>query len=432
MAERAATPRLPGTLGWFPLLGAWLVPFHRIATHTWGHGPATFTCLIASLVLLLFAATLGRLLGRILVTSATGWIILAGLFLLLIYTAQGLRRELDRPDNQNWILDVASNTHDAGTLFLEGRNPYGERIQPHAVTRGPHVEIKGDRVLMYGVPYTYGFPYFPAMFLSYLPFRALVSGFHSIRIGNCAFLLLTVGGILYLVRRLGPSGAPWTGALAACVASLGIKDLPGQLFGFGVTDLVIAFYAVYGFIALTRNRFLLAGILFGLCQACKLLPGPLLILPVLLWLYRKHGFAAVALGYVVTSALCLLPFVLWGPGPFLSSTILFYMTHHGGGDSTSLWFFLPEALKGPFTLLGFALSAGFALFAARRRSEGLVWPLFLGYSSYLTFMAFAPMTHLNYLWGIYPLGCAALAIRFSSGIEQSRSFSPVASVVNQG
>jgi len=61
------------------------------------------------------------------------------------------------------------------------------------------------------------------------------------------------------------------------------------------------------------------------------------------------------------------------------------------------------------------------LYAARRRREGLVWPLFLGYSSYLTFMSFAPMTHLNYLWGIYPLGCAALAIRFSSGIEEAEA-----------
>jgi len=168
---------------------------------------------------------------------------------------------LNRPGNENWVIDIAANTYAAGSLFLDGRNPYQERVQPHAITKGPDVEIDGDRVLMYGVPYTYGFPYFPAMFLSYLPFRAMTFGLHSIRIGNGVLLLLSVAGIIYLGRRLGPRGAPWTGTLVAGVAFLGIKDLPGQFFGFGVTDLVVGFYALYGFIALSRNRFLLAGIL---------------------------------------------------------------------------------------------------------------------------------------------------------------------------
>ena len=44
--------------------------------------------------------------------------------------------------------------------------------------------------------------------------------------------------------------------------------------GGAITDVVIATYALGGYLALSHGRPLTAGVLFGLAQSCKLLPGP--------------------------------------------------------------------------------------------------------------------------------------------------------------
>jgi len=61
-------------------------------------------------------------------------------------------------------------------------------------------------------------------------------------------------------------------------------------------------------------------------------------------------------------------------------------------------------------MVGLALTAACALWAAGLRRFGLVAPLTLSFVSYVIFIAFNNMTHLNYMWGVYPLGCAALGV----------------------
>jgi uncharacterized membrane protein len=270
------------------------------------------------------------------------------------------------------------------------------------------VTVHGRDVRMYGVPYTYGFPYFPAMFLSYLPARAITSGYDSLRVANAIFLALNLLGIFWLTRRLSPAGLATTAGLAGCVAYVGVGALQTELFRYAITDLVIATYGVFAFLALSYRRWILAGVLFGLAQACKLLPGALLVLPVLLWLWGRPGGWKLLIAYVATSVVILLPFVLLSPALFLSSTVLFYVTYHARGDYSSLWFFLPSVLKTPFRLLGYGLTAGGVGWIVRRRSEDSLAPLTIAFLAYLIFVAFSNMIHLNYIWGTYPLGCVAL------------------------
>jgi uncharacterized membrane protein len=247
------------------------------------------------------------------------------------------------------------------------------------------------------------------MLLSYLPVRAVVPGYDSLRVTNAILLALNLAGIFWLARRLSPASLATTAGLVGCVAYVGVSVLRTELFRYAVTDLVIATYAVFAFLALSYRRWTFAGVLFGLAQACKLLPGPLLILPALLWLWGRPGAARLLIAYLSTSVALIVPFVLPNPGLFLSSTVLFYLTAHAGGDDSSLWFALPGALKPTFRIVGYLLTAGCVGWALRRRGDDLLAPLTLSFAAYAVFVAFGTMIHLNYIWGIYSLGCVALA-----------------------
>lgn len=405
------------------LLAAWLGLFHVIGHYTAGYGRLTFGMLSLVCALLLFGGRLARFVPRTGGQRSIRIVLGLSLVALLVRLGIGLSAELARPSGEQFAIDIAMNTYEAGNALLEGRNPYAEFAQVwHEVTPGPHVTAGRGEIRMYGVPYSYGFPYFPAMFLSYLPARALVSGYDSLRVANAIFLALNLIGIFWLARRLSPPAFATMAGLVGCVAYVGVSVLRTELFRYAVTDLVVATYCLFAFLALSYRRWIPAGILFGLAQACKLLPGPLLVLPVLLWLWGRSGWWKVTLAYVAASAAIVLPFVLLNPALFLSSTILYYLTVHAPGDFSSLWFFLPGALKTPFRVIGYLLTAGSVGWAIRRRADDLLTPLSLAFVAYMVFVAFSNMIHLNYIWGIYPLGCAALAA------HAARAAAPLAAV----
>lgn len=401
----------PGALVVAILLAAWVALHHVFSTYTWNHGPQTFTVLVLASALLLLGLRFARQLARLGEERLAAIVLSVALIGLIGRTAGGLADELARPVHTRHTIDIGLNTHRAGTLLLDGENPYSERAQAwHRIEPRPHVTVEGGRVELYGVEYRYGFPYFPALILTYLPLRPLAQGDDVLRITNGLLVLLNLVGIFWLASRSAPPRWGRVAGLMGCVAYLAIEPLIAEYFVLGVTDVAIATYAVFAYVAASHRRWLLAGVLFGIAQACKLLPGPLLIAPLLMWLWMRPGFGRLLAGYVIASVALVLPFVLWSPPHFLSSTILFYLTFHADGDSTSLWWFLSEEHRQPFRLLGLALSAGCVLWAGRLQRLGLAAPLTLSFVSYVIFIAFNNMTHLNYLWGVYTLGCAAVGV----------------------
>jgi hypothetical protein len=415
-------PALPsdsagGSFAWVLVVSLWLGLFHAIGTYTWGYGRTTFAWIAATIVLLLAANRIGRLFRRVPGIPLLRALALAAAFASAIPLASALLAELARPKSEHWAIDIAANTYTAGTAFLSGKNPYAENAQAwHRIEPSePHVELRGNEVFMYGIPYRYGFPYFPALFASYLPFRPLAHGMQSLRIGNAFFLALNVIGLFALARRLLPASHALSAGALAVVAYLGIAVLPNELIRFAITDLAIATYLLYALVALSYGRWTAAGVLLGIAQACKLLPAPLIALPLLIWAYGKPGFLRLALAYALTALALVLPYVLWDWQLFISSTVLFYLTHHSVGDDTALWFFLPASLRPAFSALGYLTTLTLALWSVRKRDGDVLWPMALGFASYMTFIAFARMTHLNYIWGIYPLGCLALVARVVRG-----------------
>ena len=262
---------------------------------------------------------------------------------------------------------------------------------------------------MFGIPYYYGFPYFPAMFLSYAPFRAIERGQHSIRIANAFWLAVTLAGAGWLAYRLAPERRrPPAAGLAVLLIAL-TTGLGHQLFHYGITDMLIAAYVLPGLLALSYGRDTTAGVFIGLAFAAKLLPG-LLIAAVFFASIARRGNVIRALGgFLVTTAIVMLPFVVWNPAGFFSATILYYLTHHAAGDTTSLWYYLPSALQFLFLALGGLSILGVVLWIMRTESDdprdllrAIVIATFL-------FIAFNKMIHLNYQFVLVPLACVALA-----------------------
>jgi hypothetical protein len=397
---------------WLLPLVVWGIIFNIVADQTWGYGLQTFLLLIGAGGLLLLLPGLARALDGATRDPAPWqrYLLIAILLGLAGMTAIGVRDGFTT--RKEWLVDIGVNTYLAGSAFLDGANPYSSRAQiVEEIAPGPNVEQRGDTLMMYGVPYRYGYPYYPAMFLGYLPWRALAGGFDSIRVGNLVFMLLNVAGIFLLMRRLVPHPlAP----MIAVAAYLAIEAYPREIFEFGIVDIMISTAAVFAFLLLDRKKFLAAGILFGVAQACKLLPGPLLVLPALVWHYGRDGFRPLLGGYMAASLAIILPFLLIDPPAFLSATTLFYLTHHAAGDDTSLWFFLPSGLQTPFMLIGFLLAVAVAVVGLRggRSTGDLVVRSFV---SYLVVIAFGKMSHLNYLWGVYPLGCISLSYSWCPG-----------------
>jgi hypothetical protein len=410
---------------WLGCLVLWAVLFNLIGFFTFGFGPLTFFCLISAVLFLLYgnriAAWLLPRLPRAIIQNPGKrliWFLALMLFAVLIHTSLKLADSFKLTD---WLVDIGTNTFAALKAFTSGFNPYAVKCQlGYEIASGPHAVVTAGSVQMYGLAYHYGYPYFPGMFFSYLPGFLLTGNYNGLRAENIFFWAANVAGVVWLTRRLThKKNFP---ALFAVAALLCVICYPQEIFGFGIVDILLATYILYACLALSYEKYVLAGLLLGLAQASKLLPAPFFALPALLYLFRKQkGFRQFLLAYVLTAGCIILPFLLADPAGFISATILFYEVNHAGGDNTSLWFFLPAAVQPAFLVLGYIATLLPLWWLLRKRETRLTDILLAGFAGYIVFMAFSKMTHLNYLWGIYPLGCVALATLISDFTQKSNN-----------
>ena len=394
-------------------LAFWILLTNYLSAFRWGHGTATFLAL-GSLVTLLLAL-------RHVAIERVGTVRAADiprcpprlLLIVLLFGASAWLAErayegfVNRPD---YLLDISLNTYTASSAFLDGHNPYAEPTQlGRKPPPGPHVEVDGTETRLFGVRYYHGHPYFPLMFLTYVPMCYFVDSYAAMRITNMVLLLANVLAVVLIIRRLIRGPGVTEACLLAVAAYLTMGYYAHGLFVHGTVDVLISTYALWGYYSVACRRDWAAGVLFGLAQSCKLLPGPLLVLPLLWVLWGQRRATRIVVGYLVTSLLVVGPFVAADPEAFLSATILFYLAKHAAGDDTALWFFLPRLFKLPFLIVGFGLMLVGATMLARPRSGRIVDAIAGSFCAYVIFMAFAKMTHLNYLWSILPLGAIALA-----------------------
>lgn len=396
-------------------LWLWVALFNIIGFLTWGFGPLTFVCLLA-IVYLLFALSRGRypvLAGTFILAPSVGvmeptraekysFYALAGIMVVGI-----LSSFLITP--KDWMLDIGINTYKACEYFINGLNPYTHNAQVHyeisAAT--PHATVEDNQVFMFGVPYHYGYPYFPFMMLFYLPFTWLIDGYDSIRTANVVLLLANVWGLRVLMRQQQVSRRY---QLLALITYFCILVYSIEIFTHGIVDILLSTLLLFTFAALQQRWFIMAGILLGLAQASKLLPAPFVAIAVFYFLWGKEGVWKFSFSYGLTAVAILLPFVLADPEAYLSATVLFYLSNHSAGDSTSLWFFLPHFMQTPFMLIGYAGTLITLALFLRRDNTQWVDVMAATFCCYLVFMACSKMTHLNYLWSVYPLGCAAFVL----------------------
>ncbi len=386
-----------------------------MGTYTFWFGYQTFFLMLLVAGLLVGAGSIG---GRAPSARLPGWLAVAGALLLAALLARDgtlFSRAVRDVDLEAHAADIAANTYVAGSRYLDGANPYRERAQLlHELTPGPHVTVQGDSVKLFGVSYSYGYPYFPAMFLSYLPFRGIGAGYHAIRWGNALCFALTLVLTAWLAARSAPPLVRWPAALLATMALAGADVLPDEIFGQGVTDILIGCYALAGYLLWSYGRPLGAGVLLGIAQSCKLLPGPLLVAPLLLSSDRQRRGQLLG-GYLLTTVVLVGPFAWADPARFVSSTVLYYLAYHSNGDTTSLWYYLPQAARPVFTFAGDVIVIAVVLSAMKGRTNDVVRPLAVAFLAYFLFTAVAPMTHLNYVWAVYPLGCVAFAAQLARG-----------------
>lgn len=399
-------------------LTVWTVLFNVIGSQTWRHGRQTFVLLLVAVVFMLAMPALSHLRLPHWITRThrpLGALVAVAALAMAVNLVWGLGEALNsRPG----MTDIPRNTWQAGSVLLEGKNPYATRCQLWVeFEQGPHVQQTREGVNLHGVPYRYGFPYFPVMMLSYLPARLLGLGQEGIRVWNLVITMASLLGLVLLVRRLTPR-RPAT-AWVAAAAFLAVKVYAEEIFSHAVVDIIIAALAVFAMLALTHQRWLLAGILLGLAQGCKLLPAPILVLAVLVWIWGRPGWRAFIGGYLTTAGIVIIPFILAGPEEFFSATVLFYLVHHAQGDTTALYPYLPPAWRLPHQIVGFLATMAVVAIPVRWRQEPAWAPMLAGFTAYLVFIAFGRMSHLNYLWSVWPLGCGALAVLLARATERS-------------
>ena len=402
-------------LGWevVLLLAGWYLLVNLIGRDEYERGRSFFYT--AGLILLtLIAPRLAPLVRRVgPVARRAGWAVAPIIGALITFGYLQLftfGEQIQSPKNRTSLVDVGQNTYEAGRIFFKGGlNPYANRAQIwHTLKENDRIKLKDGQTHLLGVPYSYGYPYFPWMMFSYSAFMPLCANYNAVRLANLAFLALNLLGIWLVAVRLARDGDRTVAALGAAALFLCFYKLDFQLFEYGVTDIVIGVYLLFGVVALQRKWDVAAGVLFGMAQACKLFPGAVL-LPVAFFWFRDPGRRWRFTGACVALlALVIGPFLLWDPAAFTSATILFYLAHHGGGDASAAYFVVPLKWKGAFALARWPLMVWAIYRCLRRGREDVRWFLVASSVSYLIFLAFNQMLHLNYFWPTYGMSCLAL------------------------
>lgn len=315
-------------------------------------------------------------------------------------------------DFRSTVLDIGDNTHCAASALLRGDNPYRLRCQRteivHAPSRGV-VRRADGAVTLRGVPYRYGYPYFPLMAAAFVPAASFLDGVTSLRATLLAALVLTLLASASLLRALLPPGARSLAFCAVWAALLGNTVLGFQLFEECSTDLVIAPALLCSFAAFARGRHGLSGALAAATVGMKLFPGALLVASLGVALYdRPEARRRFAVGAALVTALVFTPALLAGATDFASATLLFYAVAHDV-ERSALAGYVPSALRPAWFALGAALVA-LSLRPARRGDASSALRAFV--LADLVFLAFNKMSHLNYFEPLGPaLMVASLAWR---------------------
>ena len=338
----------------------------------------------------------------------------------LYHDASAFVRDYNRPPGSDFMVNTLTA---ARTNFDQHKNPYETKAEfwwdP---SKAPHVTQKNGRLYMFGVPYYYGYPYFPAMILTYEPLRRVVPTLGYIRIGNAIFLLITVVSVVWLAVLLVPPRNKWMAGAIAAASMLCLWTTTVSYFYEGQIDASIPMFTLLGIIAAWYRRPSISGILFGWAFACKLLPGGFLCLIMLAWFWRRPERLKFAIPMVLTFLAVMLPYILWNPPAFLSATILYYLTEHVNGDDTALYYYLPEAAKALFIIIGYSTVGAILVKTLRNKTLGLADAVGAMFISFMVFVAFSKMDHPNYFTAITPLGSVALVAltlreRQTDGIE---------------
>jgi hypothetical protein len=379
----------------------------------------SFYQLLGLVLLLLLAPLLARLLRATTLPSRATWLAAPVLFGVVVafswfhlYTFQ---EQVASPRNQRRLVDISQNTYEAGRMFFErGVNPYAFRAQIwHQIDDGPRVTRPSGKTAFFGLQYKYGYPYFPWMFFSYEPFRHLLSTYHSYRLANLLLMGLNLVGMLLLARRLCPAPDRTVAGLAMVAAFLGAKSLGYELYSFVITDIVIAVYLLFAALALERGRDVLAGVLTGLAQGCKLFPGALVSLVTLAWLKDPRRRVRFALAFALAVGLTVGPFLLADPEAFFSATFLFYLVRYPNGDDTAFSGTLPLGWRSVFRAMKWPLIGALVWLGFRRSRDDVTRLLVVSSASFLIFIAFHDMTHLNYVWAVWGPLCSALVLAYT-------------------
>ncbi len=201
---------------------------------------------------------------------------------------------------------------------------------------------------------------------------------------------LVVLGLLFIVAvwaqaRTYPTGErtgrSWDAMLLAASPCV-------MLAGFINWDLLPVALTALGFVAWSRRRPTLAGVMFGLGTAAKLYPllllGPLLLL--CLRAGRIRDFRRTMIGFVVAWLVPNLPVIILAPGQWLA---FWTFNTDRGGDLGSIWYVLSLAghpvaqlnVIAPAILLLLCAGIGWLIITARRRPR-------FGQVAYLVIAAF--------------------------------------------
>lgn len=411
----------------------WLIALNGMSLLPYTYGPTSFIGLLISIFILWHLLSGNPKASAVYPEKTLNILAATTITITIISSIAGLFYQPQWLADIGGIIDIGANTYAATDAFAQGLNPYTTRTQlwvGQFPADTPNLKTVNGHITMYGIPYFHGYPYFPLMFLSYLPAWLISDGYTAIRITHIALMLLNLVAFKVLLDKLlGTAQQRQAALLIAVTAYFGVLRYSVEAVLLGVTDMLISSYLLFCLAALSHQRYFITGILLGCAQACKLLPAPFVLCGITWMLYLEHknngDMVSLAFllgrfwgGFILACGVFILPFILWHPEGFLSSTILYYLTHHQEGDFTSLWSFLPTVLKTPFLLTGFLFTILSIAIVGMRGNQRLVACIAGIYTSYVIFMAFSKMTHLNYLWGVFPLGCIALAIAMVQPVLQ--------------
>lgn len=306
--------------------------------------------------------------------------------------------------------DFAMNTWTAEEHQFEHKeDPYATNSElAFDPSWAPHVTKVNGQMYMFGVPYYRGYAYFPAMFLSYEPFRRLNTKHPDLRVGNAFFYFSTILGIAWLTAVLTPRGWRVLASTSAVAAFVGTQFLAQAYFFEEMTDVVIPAVLIFGWIATYYKRPVLGGALFGWAFACKLVPGAFVCLIMAAWIWRKPERWKFIGAMAFTFFAIMLPYIIWNPPAFLSATILYYLTEHSLGDGTALYHYLPTQIQPIFLLAGYILVAWLLYRSITNKSLTLLDTVGNSFIIFTLFIAFSKMAHLNYLLSILPVGGIAM------------------------